>query len=158
MPAQALLALEDLDLEETLFGIEDIRARNPQRHDLEMLDRIVHLDGEAGSIVAVRDIRDDEFWVRCHFPQEPILPGVLMIEAAGQLCSFYYTELTDFAGVIGFAACQQVKFRGIVRPGDRLVLAGQMLAMTKRRARFKAQGFVEGKSVFEAEVTGMAVL
>ena len=158
MPAQALLALDDIDLEETLFDLEDIRARNPQRFDLEMLDRVVPLDAELGSIVAVRDIRHDEFWVRCHFPKEPILPGVLMIEAAGQLCSFYYTELTDFPGVIGFAACQQVKFRGIVRPGERLVLVGQMLALTKRRARFKAQGFVNEKPVFEAEVTGMAVL
>ena len=158
MPAQALLAVEDIDLEQTVFDIDAIRKRNAQRYDLEMLDRIVHLDSDAGLIAAVRDIRDDEFWVRCHFPQEPILPGVLMIEAAGQLCSFYFSEVTEVPGVIGFASCDQVKFRGLVRPGERLVMVGQMTSLTPRRARFKAQGFVDGKQIFQAEVTGMAVL
>ncbi len=158
MPTATLLAPTDIDQNQTVFDIDAIRERNPQRFDLEMLDRIVHLDPDSGLIAAVREIRQDEFWVRCHFPDEAILPGVLMIEAAGQLCSFYFREVTGVPGVIGFAATDRVKFRGLVRPGERLLIVGQMTSLTARRARFKAQAFVGERRVFEAEVTGMVVL
>ena len=122
MPPKLLVDLETIDLDATAFGIEAIRGRNAQRHEMEMLDRVIHYDEESNRIVGERNVREDEFWARGHFPGRPVFPGVLMIECAGQLCSFFFSERFGSDKVMGFAACEDVKFRGMITPGD-VVLA-----------------------------------
>jgi 3-hydroxyacyl-[acyl-carrier-protein] dehydratase len=157
MPAKSIIDPGSIDLQATIFGPEEIRRRNSQRHEMEMLDRIVHFDPETRTIAGVHVVREDAFWVRGHFPDRPILPGVLMIETAGQLCSFYFGEDLDADGILGFAACEDVRFRGVVVPGSELLMVGEVTALRSKMAKFSAQGYVEGERVFEGTVVGMKI-
>ena len=73
---------------------EAIRQVNPQRFEMEQLTAIVYVDPVNHVIVGYKDVRHDEFWVRGHMPDYPLLPGVLMCEAAAQLCSYYIVTHT----------------------------------------------------------------
>ncbi len=157
MPAKPLIDLARIDPSATVFGSAEIRARNSQRHEMEMLDRIVFYAPEEGLIAGIKEVRSDEFWVRGHFPGRPLLPGVLMIETAGQLCSYYFSSVRNDALTLGFAAADGVKFRGMVQPGDALLMVGQMVDMKARTARFAAQGFVRDRLIFEADIVGMVL-
>ena len=122
---------------------------------MRMLDGVLWFEQQTRRAVAYKDIRADEFWVPGHIPGRPIFPGVLMIEAAAQLASFmtmhYYTDV-DF---LGFAACDSVKFRGQVVPGDRLILLGEGIQVKRRRSICAVQGVNQDTLVFEGKITGM---
>ena len=164
MAPPLLVDLAGIDLEKVVLPIADIRRVNPHRFEMEQLTRVVHLDLDRGEIVAVKEVRDDEFWVRGHIPGRPLLPGVLMIEAAAQMCSVYYKQARPDPRFLGFGGVDGVKFRGQVVPGDRLLLLGRALEIRSRRAVFDTQGVIgEGtdpagfKRVFEARITGMPI-
>ncbi len=155
MAPKPLFDVSDIDLSRTIYGPDEIRERNAQRHEMEMLHRVIHFDREKSHIVGARDIREDEFWARGHFPTRPVFPGVLMIESAGQLCSFFYCELFQSEKVMGFAACDGAKFRGTVEPGDELILLAVGIHMRPRIAKFDTQAMVRGEVVFEGRIVGM---
>ena len=84
-----------------------------------------------------------------------MFPGVLQLESAGQLCSFFYAEIFDAKKVLGFAACSDVKFRGTIVPGDRIVIISKAIDMRPRIAKFHTQGLVNGELAFQATIVGM---
>jgi 3-hydroxyacyl-[acyl-carrier-protein] dehydratase len=154
MPPQLLIDLAAIDLNHVLFDQEAIRAANPQRGDMEMLNAIVYAKPEAGEIIGYKDVKDNEFWVSGHIPGRPLFPGVLMIEAGAQLSSFYTRQYEGWKGFIGFGGVDAVKFRAPVTPGQRLYLLGKKISSRHRRITSKVQGIVSGSMVFEAEITG----
>jgi 3-hydroxyacyl-[acyl-carrier-protein] dehydratase len=147
--------LESLDLTTVVVGPDQIRRCNAQRYEMEHLDGILHFDLDEGIAVGFKDVREDEFWVRGHIPGRPLLPGVLMCEAAAQLCSFYYRQALQMDRFLGFGGMQDVKFRGAVEPGSRLILIAKKLDIRTRRAVFDCQGFVDGRLVYEGTIIGM---
>src|SRR5262249_41375479 len=104
--------LAALDFAHPLATIDDIRAANPPRFEFEMLSGIVYVDPARHLIVGFKDARPDEFWVRGHMPGYPLLPGVLMCEAAAQLCGYYYvTQKVGHADVLmGLAGIDDARF------------------------------------------------
>jgi len=157
MAPRLLVDLVTLDLDRIVIPIEEIRRLNPHRYEMEQLTAVIHLDAEKGQIAAVKDVRDDEFWVRGHIPGRPLLPGVLMIEAAAQMCSVYFKKVSGDPRFLGFGGVDAVKFRGQVVPGDRLLLLGRAVEIRSRRAVFDTQGVVGDRLVFEARITGMPI-
>jgi 3-hydroxyacyl-[acyl-carrier-protein] dehydratase len=156
MPPELHFDLSRLDFSHVLADREQIRQINPQRFEMEQLTAIVHLDKEQQLIVGYKDVGHDEFWVRGHMPGYPLLPGVLMCEAAAQLCSYYIVSSGLLkGGFIGFGGMENVRFRGPVRPGDRLVLVGKVLRLNRRQTLVNVQGFVGSVMVFHADVLGM---
>jgi 3-hydroxyacyl-[acyl-carrier-protein] dehydratase len=136
--------------------LEAIRRVNPQRFEMEQLTAIVLMDTTAQLIVAYKDVRPDEFWVRGHMPGYPLMPGVLMCEAAAQLTSYYANLVGLNSGdFLGFGGLENVKFRGVVRPGDRLLLIGKGVKLHRRQTVFNVQGFVGPTMVFHGDVIGM---
>src|SRR5437016_11585022 len=125
MPPQFLFDISAIDLNSIAFDQEKIRAANPQRGDMEHLNGIVWADGLAGRIIGFKDVRADEFWVPGHIPGRPLFPGVLMIESAAQLASFYTRTFVGWKGFIGFGGVEDTKFRSQIPPGVRLYLIGQ---------------------------------
>lgn len=160
MAPQLLFDLSEHDLDHILYGPDRIEAYNPHRGAMRMLDAIVweHVDATNSKAIGYRDIGHDEFWVPGHIPGRPIFPGVLMIESAAQFASYITMrkfEETHKFEFIGFAAVDNVKFRGQVAPGDRLYLLIDGFSMKPRRAICNAQGVVNGNLVFQATITGM---
>jgi 3-hydroxyacyl-[acyl-carrier-protein] dehydratase len=148
-----------LDLTRIIADRDAIRAVNPQRFEMEQLTAIVLLEPERYLIAGYRDVRDDEFWVRGHMPGYPIMPGVLICEAAAQLCCYYIVTQGLMQGdYIGFGGLEEVRFRGTVRPGDRLVLIGKGIRFNRRQAVFNVQGFLGRTIVFHGDIRGVPLI
>lgn len=148
-----------LDLDNPIADIEAIRALNPQRHEMEQLTAILYEDLEERSCAAVKEVTENEFWVRGHMPGMPLMPGVVMLEAVAQLSS-YFTQKHDLLGaaMVGFGGVDEVRFRGVVTPGDRLIL---MVKLTKaRRGRMivaQFQGLVGENRVLDGSLRGIPI-
>ena len=155
MAPQFLLDLSAIDLNRVVVPLEEIRKVIPQRFEMEMLSGIVH--DEPDFSVGFKDFTLDEFWVRGHIPGRPLLPGVLMIECAAQLCAYRTMRLQPEMGFVGFAKCDEVRFRGTLVPPGRLYMIAQVVEMNRRRAIAKCQGVHDGSLIFEALITGMSV-
>jgi 3-hydroxyacyl-[acyl-carrier-protein] dehydratase len=146
-----------LDLSRTIADIEDIRRYNPQRHEFEQLTAIVYEDVPTYTCAGYKDVTHDEFWVRGHMPGRPLMPGVMMCEAAAQLAS-YFTLKYDLlgGGMVGFGGLEEVRFRDPVIPGDRLLMIVRRVKV--RRGRMIVcdfQGFVRQQMVVEGVIKGV---
>lgn len=157
MPPPAILDPAQLDFSTLVADAAEIERVNPHRYEFRLLDGVVLADVETKVFAGYHDVRADAFWVRGHIPGRPILPGVLMIEAAAQAASFMYHRLFEQAGFLGFAGVDDVKFRGTVSPPGRLVIVGRGVSARPRRFVCDTQGFVDGVMVFEGKITGMPV-
>ncbi len=157
MPPTEQFDLGNIDLNSILFSKEQVEEVNPHRYEFQQLDGIIHLDCEEGVIVGFKDVTEDEFWIRGHIPGRPLMPGVLMVEAAAQLSSFGVKKINQDERFIGFGGIENVKFRGTVTPGCRLIIIGKLLENRSRRFKCQCQGFVDGQMVFEALIIGMPV-
>ncbi len=160
MPATDLIVdPAELDLTRVVAEIDEIRRWIPQRDAMEQLTAIVYDDLEQHICVGYRDLSENEFWISGHMPGFPLMPGVIMCEAAAQVLS-YHVQRNNLSGVdvVGFGGIDNVKFRGVVRPGDRLVIAIQVTKFRRGRmvvCRF--QEFVDASLVCEGKVTGIAL-
>ena len=157
MPSKLLFDPTQLNFDEVEFDVDAIRKINPQRYEFEQLSGILKVVSEEDLIIGYRDIGSNEFWVRGHIPGNPIFPGILMLESAAQLCSFYCSKKYNQGRFYGFGAVDRVRFRGTVLIGDRLVLAAKAVRSSKRLSIFYCQGVVRDKLVFEAEITGVSL-
>ncbi len=162
MPPPLLFDLSSIDLQaEPVFDREAICKVNPQRFEMQHLDGILWCDKDKRLILGYKDVTEDEFWVRGHIPERPLMPGVIMIEAAAQLTSFFIKQIYEVEGFIGFAGIDSAKFRSTIEPGQRLYLLGHITKFKRRRdtshVTTKVQGIVEGNMVFEASISGMKV-
>jgi 3-hydroxyacyl-[acyl-carrier-protein] dehydratase len=162
MPPPLLFDLSQIDLEaKPVFDKEAICKANPQRFEMQQLDGILWYDKEKASILGYKDVTEKEFWVRGHIPDRPLMPGVIMIEAAAQLSSFFLKQVFQEQGFIGFAGIESAKFRSTIEPGKRLYLLGHITKYKRRKHAIhvttSVQGVVDGNLVFEAYVSGMRV-
>src|SRR4051794_2212716 len=159
MPPEAHFDVSAVDLSRVLADRAAIRAVIPQRYEMEQLDAVVLLDPDRHLVVGYKDVRADEFWVRGHFPGMALFPGVLMCEAAAQLCAYYASiqKVIETDAILGFGGMEAVRFRAPVRPGDRLVLVAKGLRLRRRQSIFNVQGFVADQMAFHADVIGVAL-
>jgi 3-hydroxyacyl-[acyl-carrier-protein] dehydratase len=134
-----------------------IREILPHRFEMEMLTGIAMIDPGRRLVVGWKDVGRDEFWVRGHMPDFPLMPGVLMCEASAQLCCIYniLNKVNDADTLLGLGGLEDTRFLRPVRPGDRLVIVGHGLRVHRRMTRFHALGYVNGEKVFETTVIGV---
>ncbi|RMF45388.1 MAG: beta-hydroxyacyl-ACP dehydratase [Planctomycetota bacterium] len=156
---ELILDPASLDLTNIIADQEEIRKYNPQRFEMEQLTAIVYEDLQRHVCAGYKDVTHEEFWVRGHMPNMPLMPGVMMLEAAAQMCS-YFSQKYDLLGakMVGFGGLEDVRFRDPVIPGDRLVLMCQMTKL--RRGRIvvtKFQGFVRNALAVEGILKGIPI-
>jgi 3-hydroxyacyl-[acyl-carrier-protein] dehydratase len=159
MPPELHIDPSQLNINQVLAGRREIERVNPQRFEMTQLTAIVHLDTAQHLFAGYKDVTADEFWVRGHMPDYPLMPGVLLCEAAAQLCSYYIMTSGLMQGdFLGLGGMENVRFRGPVRPGDRLVLIAKGVKMNRRQCIFNVQGFVGSTMVFHADIIGVPLV
>ena len=150
----------ELDFDSPLHDLQEIRKVNPQRHEMEQLTGILHIDRENNRIVGYKEVTDKEFWIQGHMPGFPLMPGVIMCECAAQLGGFYARKFDLLKGdFLGFGGMENVKFRAPVRIGNRLVLMARVASIRAggRRIEFEFQGYVDGQLVFSGTTIGVPI-
>ncbi len=158
-PRQLILDFSEFDLSNVVADLAEIRRYNPQRFEMEQITAIVFHDPQRGICVGYKDCQATEFWVRGHMPGRPILPGVVMCEAAAQ-CSTYFAGRHDLAGtkMIGFAGMDEIRFREPVFVGDRLTIVVELLRVRRGAMMvFRFQEFVDQRLVCEGTIKGVAL-
>ena len=158
MPPVLLFDLSQLDINaEPVFAKEAILQVNPQNYEMQQLDGVLWYDKEKYLVLGYKDVTEKEFWIRGHIPGRPIMPGVVMVECAAQLLSFFVRKIYGIDAFIGFAGIDSAKFRATVYPGQRLYLLGHLTRFGRRKYTADIQGIVDGKMVFDTTVSGMKV-
>ena len=154
---QLILDFSEYDLNKVVADIEQIRRYNPQRYEMEQLTAICYENLETKTCVGYKDLAPDEFWARGHMPGMPLMPGVIMCEAAAQLASYYSQRHKLMEGVIGFGGLEEVRFRGLVRPGDRFVIVSRLLKIRRAILTCEFQCFVNQTLVCEGVIKGVSL-
>lgn len=156
---QPLCDYSQFNFDQPMFDLEEVRKVNPQRYEMEQLSGVVHVDTESWLIVGFKDVTHDEFWIRGHMPDYPLMPGIVLCECAAQLAGFLARKYKILGGdYLGFGGMNEVRFRAPVYPGCRLVLVAQLTKLRKNRlAEYSFQGFVEGKMVFSGDMIGVPI-
>jgi UDP-3-O-[3-hydroxymyristoyl] N-acetylglucosamine deacetylase/3-hydroxyacyl-[acyl-carrier-protein] dehydratase len=133
----------------------------PHRYPFLLIDKVVNVE-PGKSLVAVKNVSFNEPFFQGHFPGNPIMPGVLQIEAmaqAGGIMELYARKLRSDSTIqnqtILFLGIDNVRFRGVVRPGDCLRIEVKMLQNRRDTVRFKGECYVSDKLVCEAELMAM---
>jgi UDP-3-O-[3-hydroxymyristoyl] N-acetylglucosamine deacetylase/3-hydroxyacyl-[acyl-carrier-protein] dehydratase len=128
----------------------------PHRYPFLMVDKVTKIEGN--KITAIKNVSVNEPYFQGHFPDHPIMPGVMQLEAMAQVAGILtLKQVENFGKLAYFMSAESVKWRKPVRPGDTLVIE---VEMTKARGKIgKAKGacLVNGEIVSEAEVTFMIV-
>jgi 3-hydroxyacyl-[acyl-carrier-protein] dehydratase len=158
MPPPLLFDLSQIELTgKPLFDKEAICQVNPQQFEMQQLDGILWYNKERFQVLGYKDVTESEFWVRGHIPSRPLMPAVIMVEAAAQLSSFFVKQIYEVEGFIGFASIESAKFRATVEPGTRLYLLGHITKFKKRKFTCSIQGVVGDTIVFETIVSGLNI-
>ena len=128
-----------------LLTTTQIQGLIPHRWPLLMVDRIVEEDRERGYIRGEKAVTATEWYFQGHFPGMPVMPGVLQVEALAQTMAVYVAREPGFGDRIGlFAAIDEVRFKRIVQPGDRLTLEITMEKLGRRFGKGRAVASVDG--------------
>jgi len=123
---------------------------------MDQLDGIYHVDLENMTASGFKIIGDDEFWIKGHFPDRPLMPGVIQCEVLAQCCMFLYTSLPGNENkLFGFGGLQDVVFRFGIVPGDRMEVLVKCIRSQSRKFTCETQAFVNEKLVVSGIVAGV---
>ncbi len=141
----------------SVLEVDELMQLLPHRYPMLLVDRLVDIvPGE--SAVGIKNVTYGEEFFQGHFPQKPVMPGVLIIEAMAQAAAAYtvYTEDIDADGkVVLFMGVDKARFRRPVIPGDQLRIRVRTVHRRPPVWRFEGQATVDGKRVAEAQYAAM---
>lgn len=141
----------------SVLNVEELMQILPHRYPLLLVDRLVDIVPGEGA-VGIKNVSYGEQFFQGHFPQKPVMPGVLIIEAMAQSAAAYtsYTENLDVEGkVVLFMGVDKARFRRPVVPGDQLRIAVKTVQRRPPVWRFEGVASVDGKRVAEAQFSAM---
>ncbi len=138
----------------TPMMIRDILQVMPHRHPFLLVDRILEYDGPR-RMVGIKNVTYNEAFFQGHFPEEPVMPGVLIVEALAQVgvILLFSSDASCKSKLVYFSAIDKCRFRQPVLPGDQIRLE---VTVIKRRGNYfktKCEALVDGTLVAEAELS-----
>lgn len=134
--------------------IKEIMEILPHRYPFLLIDRVESI--EENKIIAIKNVTINEYFFQGHFPVEPVMPGVLIVEALSQAGAVVLLSMEEFKGKVAyFGGLDKVKFRKKVVPGDTLKLEVELTKIRGRAGTGKGIAYVDGKKACEAELTFM---
>ncbi|MGL4774347.1 MAG: 3-hydroxyacyl-ACP dehydratase FabZ [Clostridium sp.] len=135
-----------------MLGVKEIKEILPHRYPFLLVDRITEME-EGKSVKGYKNVTVNEQFFQGHFPVEPVMPGVLILEALAQVGAVAILSMEQFKGKIPlFAGADKVRFRQKVVPGDKLELSCEIVKLRGPVGVGKAIATVDGKKVCEAEI------
>lgn len=139
-----------------MMDIHKILKQLPHRYPFLLVDRVLAIE-KGKSIRALKNVTINEPFFEGHFPQRPVMPGVLMIEALAQASALLGFDALgtspDEGWLYYFAGIDNVRFKRPVEPGDQLILEAELLRMKAGIFKFKARALVGDELAVEAELT-----
>jgi UDP-3-O-[3-hydroxymyristoyl] N-acetylglucosamine deacetylase / 3-hydroxyacyl-[acyl-carrier-protein] dehydratase len=142
----------------SVFSIEEIKKKLPHRYPFLMVDKIIAL--EESSIVGIKNVTYNEAFFNGHFPEEPVMPGVLLVEALAQTGGLLVLSTVEEPEKYStyFLKIDKVKFKNKVVPGDTVILKMELTDIIRRGiVTMFGQAFVGNKLVLEGELTAQVV-
>lgn len=147
----------DLHHDKLVFNIRQILDILPHRYPFLLVDKIVHLDLDAGEIIGKKGVSMNEHFFQGHFPNAPIMPGVLILEAMAQTAGILIHQKGYQQKIALLLTVNQAKFRKPVFPGDDLFLHIRSLHLGSKGGKVSAKAFVNNQIAAEAEI-GFALM
>ena len=144
---------QQLSSENNQLSSEEILGLLPHRFPFALIDRVIeHVPGKKA--VALKNVTINEPQFQGHFPDRPLMPGVLIVESMAQVGGVIVTQMPDLPkGLFVFAGINNVKFRRPVVPGDQLVITCELLSIKRKRfGKVKGEAHVDGKLVCSGEL------
>ncbi len=138
------------------YDIKEIMNILPHRPPFLLIDEIISCGDykEGDKVVAKKNVTINEDFFRGHFPNEPVMPGVLIVEALAQTGAFIILKQEENRGKIAFfGAIDKVKFKQVVRPGDTLILEMELLKSKSNAGKGKGVAYVNDKVACQGEFT-----
>ena len=141
-----------------MYGIQEIMAALPHRYPMLLVDRILELE-KGKRVVGIKNVTINEPFFQGHFPGHPIMPGVLLLEAMGQVGGMLLFETIEKpeTKVVYFLGIDKAKFRKPVVPGDQVRFEVELMQQRGQTVRMQGVGRVDGQTVVEAELLAQVV-
>ncbi|APM37462.1 3-hydroxyacyl-ACP dehydratase FabZ [Clostridium kluyveri] len=137
------------------FGVQDIKNIIPHRYPFLLIDRVSYIE-PGKKVVAYKNVTSNEYFFQGHFPEMPVMPGVLIIEALAQAGAVAILSQEEFKGKIAFfGAINKAKFRRNVVPGDTLKLEVEIIKIKGSAGIGKGTAYVGEKKAAEGELMFM---
>jgi len=139
------------------LDVKEVIKILPHRYPFLLVDKIIEMDVEKGTITGQKNVTINESFFQGHFPDAPIMPGVLILEALAQTGGVLVHIKSGSNKIAVLLNVNEAKFRQPVRPGDVLELRCQGIHFSSKGGKVKAEALVAGKLACEAEI-GFALI
>lgn len=138
----------------SVMEVTEIMEILPHRYPFQMVDRITELDMETGRVVGIKNVTNNELYFQGHFPGNPVMPGVMQMEAMAQVAGVMLNSRDGNSGKTAyFMSMNKVKFRKMVIPGDQLRIVVEPIRIRSRMATVQGKAYVGDDVVSEGELT-----
>src|SRR5690625_588236 len=136
-----------------MLDVQQIKEIIPHRYPFLLVDKILEIE-EAKRVVGIKNVTINEPFFQGHFPEYPVMPGVLIVEAMAQVGAIAVLNMEENKGKIGFlAGIDKCRFKRQVKPGDQLRLEVEIIRMKGPVGKGKGRATVDGELACEAEIT-----
>lgn len=139
------------------LDINQVRRILPHRYPMLLVDRVIEIDGDRRA-VGIKNVTINEPFFQGHYPRQPLMPGVLIIEAMAQLGGLLLSQKLEHTGKVAvLLSLDKVKFRRPVMPGDQIIMEALSKRVRSRTGEVFCQARVQGEIAAEAEIRFMLV-